>query len=227
METVEFDSEGYRLIGNLHLPLNTNAPCTVLCHGLVSSKDSEKWLTFASRLEDEGVASLTFNFRGCGWGKEYSEGEFQDTTLTDRIKDYKAALDFLESTGRYTMNLGPKIDNDAGKVSFGAASYGSNPGPEGTGTLALITFITGQDESASDLELQEVCVLDTGADSTCQTCTVEDGSVEFAMAPTAVTLSSFAAESTAGGSASWLWLGLVGLTVLAAGSLFWAKRRAG
>jgi hypothetical protein len=45
--------------------------------------------------------------------------------------------------------------------------------------------------------------------------------------PTAVTLSSFAAKSNAGGSGSWLWLGLVGLTVLAAGSLFWAKRRAG
>jgi hypothetical protein len=42
--------------------------------------------------------------------------------------------------------------------------------------------------------------------------------------PTAVTLSSFAARSSVGGSASWLWLGLVGLTTPAAGSLFWAKR---
>jgi hypothetical protein len=45
--------------------------------------------------------------------------------------------------------------------------------------------------------------------------------------PTAVTLSSLAAKSSAGGSASPLWLGLVGLTMLAAGSLFWAKRRGG
>ena len=43
--------------------------------------------------------------------------------------------------------------------------------------------------------------------------------------PTAVTLSSFAAKSTAGGSASPVWPGLAGLTVLAAGSLFWKKRR--
>ena len=43
--------------------------------------------------------------------------------------------------------------------------------------------------------------------------------------PTAVTLSSFAAESSAGGSVNPLWLGLAGLT-LAAGSLFWVKRRA-
>ena len=40
--------------------------------------------------------------------------------------------------------------------------------------------------------------------------------------PTAVTLSSFAATSSAG-SANWLWLGLAG--VMAAGSLFWTKRR--
>lgn len=44
--------------------------------------------------------------------------------------------------------------------------------------------------------------------------------------PTAVTLSSFAAKASTGGLASPLWLGLAGLTVLAAGSLFWIKRRA-
>ncbi|MGA9350608.1 MAG: hypothetical protein WBW48_17645 [Anaerolineae bacterium] len=51
--------------------------------------------------------------------------------------------------------------------------------------------------------------------------------LKFDWNPTAVTLSSFAAKSSAGGSASPLWLGLAGLTVLAAGSLFWAKRWAG
>jgi uncharacterized repeat protein (TIGR01451 family) len=45
--------------------------------------------------------------------------------------------------------------------------------------------------------------------------------------PTAVTLSSFGAGSSAGGLARPLWLGLVGLTLVAAGSLFWARRRAG
>jgi hypothetical protein len=43
--------------------------------------------------------------------------------------------------------------------------------------------------------------------------------------PTAVTLSSFIAKSSAGGPVSPLWLGLVGLTVLVAGCLFWANRR--
>ena len=42
--------------------------------------------------------------------------------------------------------------------------------------------------------------------------------------PTAVTTSSFAANSSTGGSVSPLWLGLAGM-VLAIGSLFWMKRR--
>ena len=66
---------------------------------------------------------------------------YLSTTLT--VEDVRLG-DFLESTGRHAITLGPKIDNDAGKVTFGAASYGVNPGPHGTGTLALITF-TGRE----------------------------------------------------------------------------------
>jgi len=44
--------------------------------------------------------------------------------------------------------------------------------------------------------------------------------------PTAVTLSSFTARPSAGGFVSPRWLGMMGL-VLASGSLFWKKRRAG
>jgi LPXTG-motif cell wall-anchored protein len=59
---------------------------------------------------------------------------------------------------------------------------------------------------------------------------VNDFSIDFgyklAGPPTAVTLFSFAVNSGAGGSVNPLWLGLAGLTMLAAGSLFWVKRRA-
>jgi len=52
-----------------------------------------------------------------------------------------------------------------------------------------------------------------------------DAGIEPTGGATAITLSSFAANSSTGGLASELWLGLAGLTVLAVGSLFWAKRR--
>ena len=45
------------------------------------------------------------------------------------------------------------------------------------------------------------------------------------MKATAVTLSSFAAKSSAGGSVNPLWLGAAGLAMLAVSSLLWVKRR--
>jgi len=122
MLNVEFNSEDYRLIGNLHLPMQRNAPCIVLCHGLASSKDSEKWLTFARDLEYRGYAALRFNFRGCGWGNEWSEGNFEDTTLTGRIKDYRAALNFLERSGRVDFNRLGVIGSSFGGCTIIAAN---------------------------------------------------------------------------------------------------------
>lgn len=122
MLNVEFYSDSYRLIGNLHLPTQRNAPCIVLCHGLASSKDSEKWLTFAHDLEHRGYAALRFNFRGCGWGNEWSEGNFEDTTLTSRIKDFGAALDFLKSTGRADISRLGVIGSSFGGCTIIAAN---------------------------------------------------------------------------------------------------------
>lgn len=47
--------------------------------------------------------------------------------------------DFLGSTNRMVVPLGPDIDNDAGTVSFGAFTFGRSPGPVGGGRLATIT----------------------------------------------------------------------------------------
>lgn len=91
-----FYSEGKKVFGNLHL-VSEKSPCVICLHGLESSKESVKWRTFASRLTREGYACLRFNFRGCGEGPEKSEGDFRDSSLTSRIRDYLAALAFLRS----------------------------------------------------------------------------------------------------------------------------------
>ena len=82
--------------------------------------------------------------------------------------------DFLGSTGRTVIPVGPNINNQTGRVSFGAASIGSAPGPNGTGVLASVTFTT-QSYGESPLDLQDVMVLDIHAQH--QTATVEDGVV--------------------------------------------------
>ncbi len=97
--SVTFYAEHQKLFGNLHLPYY-NAPCVIAMYGLESSKDSGKWPLIAARLNDEGIACLRFNFRGCGSGPEKSEGAFEDVSLTGRIRDYNAAVQFLKDTGK-------------------------------------------------------------------------------------------------------------------------------
>jgi len=133
VEPVSFYSEGRKLLGNLHIPFK-GAPCITLLHGLEGHKDSDKWITVASRLSMEGYASLRFNFRGCGEGSEKSEGSFEDTNLTARIRDYKAALDFLESSGKVCIKkLGAIGSSFGGMVAIAAQE---------TRIKALVTLAT-------------------------------------------------------------------------------------
>ena len=72
--------------------------------------------------------------------------------------------DFLGSTGRSTVPMDPvDINNEVGTINFGAASYGEQPGPDGSGVLATISF-SPQTEGASDLHLQSMQVTDTVPD---------------------------------------------------------------
>ena len=68
---------------------------------------------------------------------------------------------FLGSTGRNTGKLGPDIDNSAGTITFGGFSFGSEPGPAGSGIIAHVTFspqgagstsLTWSDDILSDTE---------------------------------------------------------------------------
>jgi hypothetical protein len=67
---------------------------------------------------------------------------------------------FLGSTGNNVSALGPLLDNNTGKVTFGGFSFGANPGPNGSGTLAMIKF-TVQSLSTGILDLNKVQVTNT------------------------------------------------------------------
>lgn len=132
-EVVTFYAERQRIVGNLHLPFR-HAPCVVALHGLESSKDSGKWPLVAARLYDEGIACLRFNFRGCGTDPERSEGAFEDVSLTGRIRDYRAALQFLQATGKVDLRrLGVLGSSFGGMVALAA---------ETTGIKALVVLST-------------------------------------------------------------------------------------
>ncbi len=91
VEKVSFRSEGQKISGILHLPDQDHAPCVIASHGLLSSKDSEKYIALGERLSREGIAMLRFDFRGIG----ESEGRFEDDTVSGRIADLGAAIDFM------------------------------------------------------------------------------------------------------------------------------------
>ena len=104
-------------------------------------------------------------------------GAFQfDLTYDSSILQVTEAVlgDFLGSTGRSMVPIGPEVNDAQGRVTFGAISFGSGPGPSGTGVLATITCIA-QGEGSAALELREVQVLDTAVSA--QRVTVEGGQV--------------------------------------------------
>ncbi len=101
VEKVFFQSEGQRLAGVLHLPDQNNPPCVIASHGLLSSKESEKYMTLGERLSNEGIAMLRFDFRGIG----ESEGRLEDDTVSRRIRDLEAAINFMLTR----PNLGRRI----------------------------------------------------------------------------------------------------------------------
>jgi pimeloyl-ACP methyl ester carboxylesterase len=111
-----FHSGNQKLFGNLHLPYQ-NASCVITLHDLESSKDSGKWPTIAVGLTDMHACDLISGL----WGEpEKSEGEFEDVRLTGRIRDYKAALQFLDTSKVDMSRLGVIGSSFGGMVAVAA-----------------------------------------------------------------------------------------------------------
>lgn len=88
-------------------------------------------------------------------------GAFQATLKFDpKIIEVDDVIlgNFLDSTGRQTNPLVTEIDNTAGEISFVAFTSGDTAGPNGGGTLAVISFASKQ-AGISDLELDDVLLV--------------------------------------------------------------------
>ncbi len=94
--------------------------------------------------------------------------------------------DFLGSTGRAAVPVGPTIDSVAGRISFGAFSFGSAAGPNGSGKLATVTFVATGSSSGSAISF--VSGRTTDDQGTPQTPTLQSGSVTIVAAPHSIYL---------------------------------------
>lgn len=99
---VHFISEGRRISGIIHLPDNEGAPCVIASHGLLSSKNSEKYIALGEMIAQEGIAMLRFDFSGIG----DSEGSDEDNTISKKLIDLQSAIEFIRSQSRFRKRIG-------------------------------------------------------------------------------------------------------------------------
>jgi len=90
----EIDSRYNRISGIMIIPpSNKRVPCAILSHGLVSSKESSKYMALSERFAEAGIASCRFDYHGCG----ESGGNIEETTLSIRLDNLNAITDYVLS----------------------------------------------------------------------------------------------------------------------------------
>ena len=111
-EKFQLQLDDRRIDGVLHL-CDTKAPAVITCHGLFSSKQSEKFLNITDIFSQEGFAVVRFDFGGCG----ESTGAIADTTVTRRLQELEAVMHHLschaQLSGRYGI-LGSSLGGYVG-----------------------------------------------------------------------------------------------------------------
>ena len=96
---VTFEVHGQRIAGVLDIPVGVKHPPVVLMlHGYTGTRN--EWSSkavpeglfgrCALAMQNKGIASLRFDFRGSG----ESDGKFEDMTVESEITDALAAIDF-------------------------------------------------------------------------------------------------------------------------------------
>lgn len=113
-EKIDFvNCRGTTLAGVLHLPPSTPRGAVILCHGMESTKNSEKLILLADALAARAILAFRFDFSYVG----ESGAEFADITYSGEVDDLRAAFELVSRRA-------------AGKVAL----FGSSMG----GTVALL-----------------------------------------------------------------------------------------
>lgn len=93
-ERVSIDGDHGRLAAVVQRPDGAREyPMVIIMHGFTSSKESPLLVKLADDLEQEGIASIRFDFNGHG----ESEGRFQDMTVPNEIEDAKHVYSYAKN----------------------------------------------------------------------------------------------------------------------------------
>ena len=74
---------------NIHYISNNFVICS---HGLYSNKESKKYIEMAEMALKNNISCVRFDFRGCG----SSKGNFNESTLSNRINDLSEVISYLK-----------------------------------------------------------------------------------------------------------------------------------
>lgn len=99
-QQITFISDSLKLAGNFVSPISqTGLPAVLFLHG-AGHATKERYFDWQNILANNGIASLSFDFRGCG----ESEGVFEDGSLAKRLEDAKNALEFIQTIEQVDKN---------------------------------------------------------------------------------------------------------------------------
>lgn len=91
-ESITINTAAGPLACLIHLPARVPAPTVVCCHGMLSSKDSQKFAFIGQELASVGAVALRFDFSGCG----ESLAELGTDLLSSRLRDLNAVLEYVK-----------------------------------------------------------------------------------------------------------------------------------
>ncbi len=129
----------------VHLPARTPAPVVVCCHGLLSYKDSSKFVAIGEQFSRGGLAVVRFDFTGCG----ESEVAHRESVLFSRMSDLRFVLDYAQQQPWADARIGLLGSSLGGYLSLLAAASG------GQHIQAVVCWATPFDLSRIKLGLAE------------------------------------------------------------------------
>jgi esterase/lipase len=96
------NEKGERMLGILTLPEGKGKfPAVIFVHGFAKTKSERKFVELARKLAENGIASLRFDFSGCG----DSEGKFEGMGISKQVEELKAAYERLVKERRIDKNI--------------------------------------------------------------------------------------------------------------------------
>lgn len=90
------NNKGQTLMGDLYVPeekYKLKHPAVIVCHGLGGNKDAQNKIDLSEALYKKGFIVLRFDYSGHG----KSQGNYEDTTVTQIVKDIQSAIEALYS----------------------------------------------------------------------------------------------------------------------------------